>query len=101
MSELVIELNKIIEMPIKDVVELLQGFTLGQLKSFSNGVKLKYSEVELIKDQILNFKQLEEATKEDIEKANQIAEELYIALQRIEDINNVALELIKVRENQC
>ena len=42
MSELVIELNKIIEMPIEDVVELLQGFTLGQLKSFSNGVKFLF-----------------------------------------------------------
>ena len=96
-----VELNKLIDSPIEDTINFLSGFTLGQLKSISNGVKLKYSEVELVKDQILNFKQLKEVTKEDLEKANVVAENLYIALQKIEDINNVIEELIKVRENQC
>ena len=99
--EEVVELNKLIDSPIEDTINFLSGFTLGQLKSISNGVKLKYSEVELVKDQILNFKQLKEVTKEDLEKANVVAENLYIALQKIEDINNVIEELIKVRENQC
>ena len=80
---------------------LLSDFTLGQLKSFSNSIKLKYSEVEMVKDQLLNFKQLEETPQEDIEKANVIIENLYISLQKIEDINNVALELINIREKQC
>jgi hypothetical protein len=101
MEEVVVELNKLIDSPIEDTINFLSGFTLGQLKSISNGVKLKYSEVELVKDQILNFKQLKEVTKEDLEKANVVAENLYIALQKIEDINNVIEELIKVRENQC
>ena len=101
MEEIVVELNKLIEMPIEEAINFLKGFTLGQLKSISNGVKLKYSEVELIKDQILNFKQLEETTKEDLEKANEVAENLYIALQRIEDINNVINELIEVKEKTC
>ena len=89
MEEVVVELNKLIDSPIEDTINFLSGFTLGQLKSISNGVKLKYSEVELVKDQILNFKQLKEVTKEDLEKANVVAENLYIALQKIEDINNV------------
>ena len=97
MEEVVVELNKLIDSPIEDTINFLSGFTLGQLKSISNGVKLKYSEVELVKDQILNFKQLKEVTKEDLEKANVVAENLYIALQKIEDINNVIEELIKVR----
>ena len=101
MEEVVVELNKLIDSPIEDTINFLSGFTLGQLKSISNGVKLKYSEVELVKDQILNFKQLKEVTKEDLEKANVVAENLYIALQKIEDINNVIEELIKVKENQC
>ena len=101
MEEVVVELNKLIDSPIEDTINFSSGFTLGQLKSISNGVKLKYSEVELVKDQILNFKQLKEVTKEDLEKANVVAENLYIALQKIEDINNVIEELIKVRENQC
>ena len=101
MEEVVVKLNKLIDSPIEDTINFLSGFTLGQLKSISNGVKLKYSEVELVKDQILNFKQLKEVTKEDLEKANVVAENLYIALQKIEDINNVIEELIKVRENQC
>lgn len=101
MEEVVVELNKLIDSPIEDTINFLSGFTLGQLKSISNGVKLKYSEVELVKDQILNFKQLKEVTKEDLEKANVVAENLYIALQKIEDINNVIEELIKVREKQC
>ena len=101
MEEVVVELNKLIDSPIEYTINFLSGFTLGQLKSISNGVKLKYSEVELVKDQILNFKQLKEVTKEDLEKANVVAENLYIALQKIEDINNVIEELIKVRENQC
>lgn len=101
MGEIVVELNKLIDAPIEETIKLISNFSLGQLKSFSNSVKLKYSEVELIKDQILNFKQLEEATKEDIEKANEVAENLYIALQKIEDINNVALSFISNIENQC
>ena len=101
MGEIVVELNKLIESPIEDTVNLLKGFTLGQLKTFSNSVKLKYSEVELVKDQILNFKQLEETTDEDREKANEVATNLYVALQKIEDINNVALEFIKEKEEQC
>ena len=101
MEEVVVELNKLIDSPIEDTINFLSGFTLGQLKSISNGVKLKYSEVEPVKDQILNFKQLKEVSKEDLEKANVVAENLYIALQKIEDINNVIEELIKVRENQC
>ena len=98
MGEIVVELNKLIESPIEDTVNLLREFTLGQLKTFSNSVKLKYSEVELVKDQILNFKQLEETTDEDREKANEVATNLYVALQKIEDINNVALEFIKEKE---
>ena len=98
MGEIVIELNKLIDQPIEDTVNLIKDFNIGQLKSFSNSVKLKYSEVELVKDQILNFKQLEKAPQEDIEKANQIVENLYIALQKIEDINNVALEFIRIKE---
>ena len=101
MGEIVVELNKLIESPIEDTVNLLREFTLGQLKTFSNSVKLKYSEVELVKDQILNFKQLEETTDEDREKANEVATNLYVALQKIEDINNVALEFIKEKEEQC
>ena len=101
MAEIVVELNRLIDSPIEDTVTLLSDFTLGQLKSFSNSIKLKYSEVEMVKDQLLNFKQLEETPQEDIEKANVIIENLYIALQKIEDINNVALELINVREKQC
>lgn len=101
MEEVVVELNRLIDSPIEDTVTLLSDFTLGQLKSFSNSIKLKYSEVEMVKDQLLNFKQLEETPQEDIEKANVIIENLYISLQKIEDINNVALELINVREKQC
>lgn len=101
MAEIVVELNRLIDSPIEDTVTLLSDFTLGQLKSFSNSIKLKYSEVEMVKDQLLNFKQLEETPQEDIEKANVIIENLYISLQKIEDINNVALELINVREKQC
>lgn len=101
MGEVVVELNRLIDGPIEDTVTLLNGFTLGQLKSFSNSVKLKYSEVEMVKDQLFRFKQLEETPQEDIEKANMIIENLYISLQKIEDINNVALELINVREKQC
>lgn len=101
MEEIVVELNKLIDMPIEDAINFLKSFTLGQLKSISNGVKLKYSEVELIKDQILNFKQLKDITKEDLEKANEVAHNLYVALQKIEDINNVIEELIKVKEKQC
>ena len=101
MAEIVVELNRLIDSPIEDTVTLLSDFTLGQLKSFSNSIKLKYSEVEMVKDQLLNFKQLEETPQEDIEKANVIIENLYISLQKIEDINNVALELINIREKQC
>lgn len=99
MGEIVVELNTLIDSPIEDTIKLLEGFTLGQLMSFSNSVKLKYSEVELVKDQILNFKQLDEVPQEDIEKANEIIENLYIALQKIEDINNVALEFVKAKSN--
>lgn len=98
MSEIVVELNKLVEKPIEYTVQILGGFTVGQLKSFSNSVKLKYSEVEMVKNQLLNFKQLESTPKEDIDKANEVLDNLYIALQKIEDINNVAIELIKAKE---
>lgn len=101
MEEIIVELNKLIDMPIEDAINFLNGFTLGQLKCISNGIKLKYSEVELLKDQILNFKQLKDVTKEDLEKANELVKNLYIALQKIEDINNITNELIEVRVNQC
>lgn len=99
--EVVVELNRLIDSPIEDTVTLLSDFTLGQLKSFSNGVKLKYKQVEMLKDQMLRFKGLDDTPQEDIEKANMVIENLYIALQKIEDINNVAIELINIREKQC
>lgn len=101
MEEVVVELNRLIDSPIEDTVTLLSDFTLGQLKSFSNGVKLKYKQVEMLKDQMLRFKGLDDTPQEDIEKANIVIENLYIALQKIEDINNVAIELINIREKQC
>ena len=101
MEEVVVELNRLIDSPIEDTVTLLNDFTLGQLKSFSNGVKLKYKQVEMLKDQMLRFKGLDDTPQEDIEKANFIIENLYIALQKIEDINNVAIDLINIREMQC
>lgn len=98
MSELVIELSPLIDAPIEKSVELLNTLTLGQLQSFSNAVKLKYSEVEVVKEQMLAFVQLENVPQEDLDKANEILENLYKALQKIEDITNVALEIIKCRQ---
>lgn len=98
MSELVIELSPLIDQPIEKSVELLNTLTLGQLMSFTNAIKLKYSEVEVVKEQMLAFIQLDKAPQEDLDKANEILENLYKALQKIEDITNVALEIIKCRQ---
>lgn len=98
MSELVIELSPLIDAPIEKSVELLNTLTLGQLMSFTNAIKLKYSEVEVVKEQMLAFIQLDKAPQEDLDKANEILENLYKALQKIEDITNVALEIIKCRQ---
>ena len=77
-------IGKLIDADILDAKEQLKSRTYGELSNILNAFKMKYQEVETVKNGLLFAIKTEKAPKER-EKINGSLRNLYIALQKIEE----------------
>lgn len=84
-------ISQVIDSPIEDITEVLEGLGYTELLNFKKMIELQYQELEVTKNQLL-------VSKEDPEEVSKVLDSVYVLLQKVEDIAIVTEELKSQRK---
>lgn len=87
-------MNKVLETPVEDFTNILKSETIGNLHSLSNLLKMQYGQCVNLKNSLMELLHREVVPVEEKKKAVDTLDQLYVAMQLLEDRFNIISEVI-------
>lgn len=90
-----LSMDMILKMTPEDFRDTMKGFDLGTLNSLSNILKSSYEQSNVAKNSLGVLLETNKVPKEDVDKITGTINDLYLAMQLIEDRYYILTEIIK------
>ena len=93
MSEEKSVIGQVIDADTEEIADILTDYSYGQLTNIKKGLEMEYARTETVKNQIAEQIEKDEVEDGKEQLAQDTLDELYVALQRIEDRACIVEEL--------
>lgn len=85
-------ISRLIEEEIEDVAEALKDFNMTKLSNIKKVIEMEYTRLELMKNKLIETRE-EEDDPIRVNVIKEVISDIYVALQRLEDIATIIEEL--------